>query len=259
MSKFAGSINEFQIDFLKSSSIDLREQRFSQHKDSLLRSNAASFDHDEVILNDSVMREPSEGCDILLREIIVCGGIVLSTSSGTLSESEDLLVHFGSVMVTRLTGSGNSPSDSFWMPGTDTTDLAVPSMGLLLQVADTESLHDTTESLTFCDTKDIEVLVLLEYGVNAHLLLEQVITEFDLVFDGATVELDLHNVVLLLSDVQKLHLGVGDHSNHCAVLLDSGKFNLNGLLLTVFLGIFAEGLLLGVHPILVESSQGVLV
>jgi hypothetical protein len=34
-------------------------------------------------------------------------GIVGGSSSGSFSDSVDLFVHFGSVMVTKLTGSGN--------------------------------------------------------------------------------------------------------------------------------------------------------
>lgn len=64
---------------------------------------------------------------------------------------------------------------------------------------DTISFHDTTNSLTFGDTNSIDLFVLFENLVDFNFFFEEVFSEFDLIFDGSSVNLDFHNVVLLLS------------------------------------------------------------
>jgi hypothetical protein len=59
---------------------------------------------------------------------LVGGGIVVASSSGSFSDSVDLFVHFGSVVVSELTGSGHGVSNSGRVPGSDTSDLSVTSM-----------------------------------------------------------------------------------------------------------------------------------
>ena len=63
---------------------------------------------------------------------------------------------------------------------------------------------------------------------------------------------------LLLSEVELAQLGHSENSDNSAVLLDSFEISLDGFLaLLIFLpslGILGEGLLLGVSPVLVESS-----
>ena len=49
----------------------------SQSENTLLRSNAASLDHDEVLLDQTVMGESTHGVDGLVGQIVVGGGIVL--------------------------------------------------------------------------------------------------------------------------------------------------------------------------------------
>lgn len=88
-------------------------------------------------------------------------------------------------MIAQLTSSSHSPSNSFRMPSSDTTDFSVTSMGFLLQVPDSESFHDTGHSFTFGDTENIEILVLLEDGINADFLFEKGLGEFDFVCDGS--------------------------------------------------------------------------
>lgn len=53
------------------------------------------------------MGESSEGSDGFVSEVLVGGGIVGASSSGSFSDSVDFFVHFGSVVVTELTSSGN--------------------------------------------------------------------------------------------------------------------------------------------------------
>ena len=57
---------------------------------------------------------------------------------------------------------------------------------------------DSLESVTLGDADNVHHLVLGEHGSDGDLLLEVVPGKGDLVSDGATVELDLHDVSLLL-------------------------------------------------------------
>lgn len=63
---------------------------------------------------------------------------------------------------------------------------------------------------------------------------------------------------LSLSEVELAELGGSENSDDLAVFLDSFEISLDVLLaLFIFspsLGVLREGLLLGVHPVLVESS-----
>jgi len=163
------------------------------------------------------------------------------------------------VVITQLTGSGDGPHNSSGMPSSDTSDLSVTSMGLLLQMLNTESLDDTLDSLTLGNSDNVEHLVGVEDRINGEFLLEHTVGIINLLGDGTTVDLDFHNVILLLSEVQFAHLGVGDNSDGGAVLLDSVESGGDGLVvLGDILVVGLEGFFLGVHPILVESSEGVL-
>ena len=78
---------------------------------------------------------------------------------------------------------------------------------------------DSLESVTLGNADDVHHLVLGEHGSDGDLLLEVIPGEGDLVSDGATVELDLHDVSLLLPPSEDLHLGVADDTDDSAVLL----------------------------------------
>ena len=71
----------------------------SEKDESLLGTNAASFKDDEVVLNDTVVRESSQGGDVLFSDISISGGVVLGSSSCTLADSVDLFGKLSSVEV----------------------------------------------------------------------------------------------------------------------------------------------------------------
>lgn len=77
MTHLAGGVDKLEADLLKSRSLGVHQQRLPQRDDALLRSNAASLDHDKVIVDFSVVRESSHGCDRLVRQIILRRSIVL--------------------------------------------------------------------------------------------------------------------------------------------------------------------------------------
>lgn len=98
------------------------------------------------------------------------------------------------------------------MPGTDTSDFPVTSVGLLLQMSHAPSLDDAGVSLTLSDTDDVDDFVLSEDVVDADLLFEVGVGEVDLFSDGlSAVDLNLEDVVLLLSEVlEEVVLSVHD-------------------------------------------------
>lgn len=160
------------------------------------------------------------------------------------------------MVVSVLTSTGNSPLDVVRVPSTNTGDLTQTLVGLTGKLGGTPTGSDTGETVTLGDGDDINHLVLLEDAVNVDGLLEQVAGEVNLVGDGATVDLDLHKVGLLLLDGGLADLGVGKDTDDSAVLLDALKLAGDGGTgaLGVLLGVLGESLLLGLVPVLVEAT-----
>jgi hypothetical protein len=82
-------------------------------------------------------------------------------------------------------------------------------------------VSDTLESVTFRNGNNIDTLVLLEYRTDIDGLFKVGFGEFDLVGNGTTVDLDFHEVCLLLFEAGFGELGVGKDSDNGTVLLDS--------------------------------------
>lgn len=191
--------------------------------------------------------------DLLLGDIELGGGVALV---GALTDTVDLVVARGTVVVTHLTGTGNSPLDVGRVPGTDTGNLTQTLVSLTGELLGAPSAGDTLETVTLGDGNDVDNLILLEDGVDVDGLLEQVVGEVDLLGDGATVDLDLHQVGLLLLERGLADLGVGKNTDNSAVLLDALKLAGDGstAALSVLLGVLGEGLLLALVPVLVEAA-----
>jgi hypothetical protein len=131
MSDLRTGINELKSDFFKSSSTDLRYNRFSQQDNSLFDSNTTSSDHNKIILNNSIMRESSNRSNIFFSKIRESAGIIFGTLISSFSNSINLFVKFSSMMESFITSSRNSPSYSGWMPWSNTTNSPITSMSLL--------------------------------------------------------------------------------------------------------------------------------
>jgi hypothetical protein len=162
----------------------------------------------------------------------------------------------GTVVVTHLTGTGNGPLDVARVPGTDTSNLAETLVSLARKLLGTPTAGNTLETVTLGDGNDIDHLVLLEDGVDLDGLLEEVAGEVNLLGNGATVDLDLHKVGLLLLERSLADLGVSEHTDDSAVLLNALKVAGDGgaVLLRVLLGVLGESLLLALVPVLVEAT-----
>jgi len=245
-------IDELKVDLFKSSSGDLGNQTLSQDKGSLLGTDTATLDEDEIFSDDTVVGETTQRSDGLFGQISSSGSVVSTTFVlNTNTDSVDLLVHFSSVVVTQLTGSGDGESYSGRMPSSDTTDLSETSMGLSGESLGAESGGDTFVTLTLSNTENVNHFILVDDLGDSDFLFEVLSGEVDLLGDVTTVNLDFKNVSLLLSKVDLVQLSVDDNSDNLTVFLDSFELSVNILGVRPLLSVLGESLLLGVHPVLV--------
>lgn len=217
-----GGIDELKIDLGCMPRGSWLQERFSDGDLSLSWAHNTSLDEQEVLVDDTVVRESTKWGDVLDIWVIFGGGIVVNTTGSTSTNSVDLLVELGSVEVTTVTDSSNSPLNSRWMPGTDTSNLSETSVSLSWESVDTESLDNTNGSLTSGNGNGINHLILLEDLADLDLLLEVILAPLDLGFNITTIDLDFHDVGNLLSEVSHLiNLGGNENSDGRAVLSDS--------------------------------------
>ena len=176
------------------------------------------------------------------------------TLVGALANAVDLVVDGSTMMVAHLTSTGDSPLHVRWMPGTNTSNLTQTLVRLARKLLGAPSARHALEAVTLGDGDAVNHLVLFEDGVDLDWLLEQTVSEIDLVWDGAAVDLDLHEVRLLLLERRLADLGVGEDANDGAVLLDALEVagDTRTLVLGVLLRVLGEGLLLALVPVLVE-------
>lgn len=129
-------------------------------------------------------------------------------------------------------------------------------VGLARQLLGTPTGSDTVVSVTGSDGNNIDHLILLEDGVDGDGLLEERGTVLNLVGDRTTVDLDLHQVCLLLLERSLADLGVGEDTDDGAVLLDALELagEVGAVVLSVLLGVAGESLLLALVPVLVEAT-----
>jgi len=207
--------------------------------------------------------EATKWCDALDSEIELGGCVVLDDlaigRAGTLGDLVDLFVDLSTMMVTVLASTSHGELDTRWVPRTDTRDLAQTLVGLARKLGDAPACDNTLVALTLGDGDGVDHLILLKDAVHAHWLLEEALSEINLVGHGATIDLDLTKVGLLLAEVQLADLGVTEYTESGAVLGDLLFFSGDSITLGVLLRVTGEGLLvLGAAPVLVEAALALL-
>merc|ERR1719320_2111725 len=266
MAPLAGVVDELERDLLHVAATEGSQQGLPEREDALAGSHNTASDHNEVLTHVTVVGEATDRGDALVSGVKLGGSVVLHQLAilgvDASSDAVDLLVDLSAVMVTLLTSTGNGELHTAGVPSTNTGDLAQTLVCLAWQLLCVPTGSHTLDTTTLGDANDINDLVLAEDGVDGDGLLQVLLGPFPLVGDGAAVQLDLHDVCLLLTLAQQFHLGVSKDVHDLAVLLDLVEILLDGLLASVILpllGGLGEGLLLGARPVLVEATAALLI
>ena len=254
-----GGIDKFNLELEVSERRGLWEKSLSDGDLSLSWSADSTLDEEEIFVDDTVMWESTDWGDVLGVSVSFGGSIVVDTSDSTLTNSVDLLVDVGSMIVTEITSSGDSPLDCRWMPGTDTSDLSETSSSLSWKSSDTESLDDTLGSFTSGNGDSINHLIVLEDLTDGDFSFEFGLSPGNLIFGGSTIDLDFHKIALLSSEVNFIDLSGNENSDDRAEFGDSLDVSVDVFLgvsvFSVFLGVVLESVLLGSRIVFVESSE----
>ena len=260
VAELRGGVDEAEGDLLAGSNGGVGAQVLAEGDDTLLRADNATLDHDPVVLDHTIVGETTHGCDALLSKVGRGGSVVLLA---LLANAVDLLVELGTVMVTVLTRSGHSVRKTARVPRTNASNLAQTTVGLTGKACGTPTGGNTFVTSTTAGTEDVDALVLGEDVGESNLLLEEGAGESDLVSHGSAVDLDLHDVGLLLAKLgDGLDVGVGDDADALAELDHALVLGLEFLLALfglVLLGVAGESLGLSAgNPTLVEAAAGLL-
>lgn len=130
------------------------------------------------------------------------------------ADAVDLLVDLGTVVVTLLTGTGHGGGHTRRMPGTNTGHLAQTLVRLAGQLLCVPTRGDTLETLTLGHANAVDHLVLAEDVADLDGLLQMLAGPLDLVLDGAAVQLDLHDMGLLLALLNQADLQANREKVH---------------------------------------------
>lgn len=186
---------------------------------------------------------PTLRSDLFLGDIKLGRGIVFGF---TTADPIHLVVDRRTMVIAVLTGTGDGPLDVRRMPCSYTSNLSKTFVRLPRKLLGTPSARDALEAMTFCDGNAVDHLILFEDRPNVDRLLEETFAEVDFVRHRASVDLDLHQMSLLLLERCLANLGVRQDTDDCAILLDTFEFSVDGLAraLGVLFGVFGEGLFL---------------
>ncbi len=94
--EFRRSVDELECDLLEVATGGVDHERLAEGDDTLFGSWYGALEHDEVIFDDTVVREAAHGCDGLLGCVSLGHGVRLIL---TAAEAVYLLVELSTVMV----------------------------------------------------------------------------------------------------------------------------------------------------------------
>uniref|UniRef100_A0A182JAU2 Uncharacterized protein n=1 Tax=Anopheles atroparvus TaxID=41427 RepID=A0A182JAU2_ANOAO len=185
-------VDELELDLFQGGALGVHQQRLAERDDTALGTDAATLHHDKVLVDLTVEREATHRRDRLVGKIVLGGGTLRA------------------MMVTLLTGTGHGERDTRRMPRTDTSDLAQTLVRLARQLLRMPTAGHTLETLALGDGHAVNHLVLAEHLRHRDRLLEVLLHPVHLILDGATVQLDLDDVGLLLALLDQTNLEVGN-------------------------------------------------
>jgi len=96
VTKLGRSVDKLELDLFQISPGSVHHQTLTNRQYSLLRSGHATLEHQEIVLDDTIMGEATQWCDGLVGRIRVGGTVLLVTGS---TNTINLLVEFGTMMV----------------------------------------------------------------------------------------------------------------------------------------------------------------
>merc|ERR550539_1626958 len=185
MSELGAGVDELEADLLQGPLLGVGQERLPQGKGALLGSNAATLDHDEVLLDLSIMGESSHWVDRLVSNVVLGGSVVLDELAvlhGVAgAHPVDLLVHLSPVVVTLLSSPGHGALDSAGMPSSNTSNLPETLVSLPWKLLGVPPAGHALVSVTLGHSNDINHLVLGEHLADGHLLLKVLTGKVDLV------------------------------------------------------------------------------
>lgn len=161
-------------------------------------------------------------CDRLLGDIVLSRCV---TGIFALADAVHLVVGRRTMMISVLTSAGNGPLHVRRMPCTNTSDLAQTLVRLARKLLRAPSARHARESMALGDRNAVDHLVLLKDRADLDRLLEETMPESNLLGDAPSVDLDLHQMRLLLLEGRLADLGVGEDTDDGAVLLDTLEFS----------------------------------
>ena len=109
----------------------------------------------------------------------------------------------------------------------------------------------TFEAFSLGDTNDINHFILGKSALDGNLFLKMFTSKVYFIRNGTTIDLDFHNMSLLLASPQNSLLSVENSSNHLTILFDLRNFFLNLFLASIIFPLktsLGKGLLLGFGP-----------
>ena len=191
--------------------------------------------------------------DLLLCDVNVRRSVIRCIAS---ADAIHLVVDRGPVVISILASTAHGPLHMARMPRTDTSHLPQSLVRLPRQLLGAPSPRHTREPVSLGHGNTVNHLILLKDATDLNRFLKQPLPEINLLSHAAAVDLDLHQVRLLLLQRRLADLGMCEHADDGAVFLDALQFaGYRGAAgLGVLFGIFGEGLLLGFVPVFVEAA-----
>ena len=125
-----------------------------------------------------------------------------------------------------MTSTGDGEHDLRRMPGTDTGNLSETLVGFSWELLGSPTVSNALETVALGNSNDVDILVLFEDRGDIDGLLKEIISELDLVGNGSTVQLNLHEMSLLLAQTSLADLSVGKNADNGTVLANTLKFTI---------------------------------
>lgn len=107
------------------------------------------------------------------------------------------------------------------MPCTNTGNFTEALVSLSGKLLGAPTVGNTLKTVTLGDSDHVDDLILFEHGIDIDWLLKQTMCKFDLVSNGATVDLDFHEVGFLLAEAGFADLSVCKDTDDGAVFADA--------------------------------------